>query len=104
MSKPWSRIIEEFFTKPTNRQVLFSALRRDVSIILFIYAKLSSENEAELSRLKNMAHLLYSDSGLPATIKFYYRIFRLVPASPAFIRLMKPALPIPVPARSKALA
>jgi len=49
----WSRIIQEFFDNEEQRKILCEALRRDMPILLFIYAKITAKNKTEIKRLKS---------------------------------------------------
>lgn len=98
----WDRIIQEFFFNKAHQQFLYGALRRDMPVLLFIYAKISSKNSEEIKQLRKLAHLLYSNADLSTLSRIYYFIFRITPASPALNSLISPVLPLLVRLRHKA--
>lgn len=97
----WDRIIQEFFIVPTQQECLYGALRRDMPIALFVYAKISARSRAELRRLNEMARLLYTERSASTSTKRKYIIYRLIPASAALNLLIKPMLPMLIRARHK---
>jgi abequosyltransferase len=55
----WVRIIEEFFENERHKEILYARLRRDISVPLFLYAKLSARNTQERARLDGLAKRQY---------------------------------------------
>ena len=97
----WGRIIQEFFSDPAQRFALFQALRKDMPILLFLYAKISARNKSEIKRLDGMARSLYLDWSPPPEAGRQYLLYRLMPASPILSRWLKPFLPILIRIRHK---
>lgn len=97
----WDRIIQEYFLNPSHQRTLYSALCRDMPVLLFIYAKISSRNSEEIKQLRKLAHLLYSSADLSPLSRVYYFIFRITPASPTLNSIISPALPLLVKLRHK---
>jgi abequosyltransferase len=97
----WDRLITEFFQKTSHKTLLYNALRKDMPIMLFLYAKISSANNPEIVRLNNMARLLYVERNSTFTTKAHYFLFRLVPASAFLNMLLKPFLPSLIRLRHK---
>lgn len=97
----WDRIVQEFFVAPTNQNLLYAALRRDMPIALFIYAKISARSRAELRRLNGMARLLYTERSVSKATKRQYLVYRLIPASATLNLLIKPILPAIIRVRHK---
>lgn len=90
----WSRIISEFFTDEAQRRLLFDALRKDMPLTLFVYAKISAKNPGERDRLMRMLNTLYGDLQLTAFNAFLFRLARLTPSSPLISNLLQPLLPL----------
>ncbi len=97
----WLRIIQEFFDNEEQRKILCDALRRDMPILLFIYAKITAYNKTEIERLKLLALQLYSVPNLPWTIRLLYMVFRIMPASPVLNKIADPLLPTAIKIRHK---
>mgnify|MGYP000371384159 CR=1 FL=1 len=95
----WDRIIQEFFTDSAQQELLYAALRRDMPIPLFIYAKISARNRVELQRLNGIARLLYTERSVSKSAMRKYFVFRLIPASATLNLLLKPILPAIIRAR-----
>jgi abequosyltransferase len=68
----WTRIINEFFKEKSIKRKLFSRLRGDMPLALFLYAKTSTRNDMERSRLNRLArqHWLFN-SMTPQSILSY---------------------------------
>ncbi len=90
----WDRIIREFFIDASLRQTLHNALRKDMPILLFIYAKISAQKTCEIKRLDAMARLLYVDCSPSLATRTNYLFYRLIPASAAFNAMITPFLPV----------
>lgn len=97
----WLRIIQEFFDNEEQRKILSDALRRDMPILLFIYAKITAKNKTDIERLKLLAMQLYSVPNMPWTIRLLYIIFRITPATPVLNRIANPLLPVAIKIRHK---
>lgn len=97
----WDRIIREFFVASKQQELLYAALRRDMPIALFIYAKISARSRTELRRLNQMARLLYTERCASKSTKKKYLVYRLTPASATLNLLIKPILPALIRARHK---
>jgi glycosyltransferase involved in cell wall biosynthesis len=89
----WGKIINEFFTENRHKQILFDKLRKDMPILLFVYAKISAKEKNEIKRLNAMAKFLLIESCPTSTTKFNYFIYRLTPASPLLNAIILPFLP-----------
>ncbi|MFA6176129.1 MAG: glycosyltransferase family 2 protein [Phycisphaerae bacterium] len=90
----WGRIISEFFVEASFRQVLYKALRKDMPILLFIYAKISARKMCGIKRLNSMARLLYTERSPSLATRISYFIYRLVPASTVLNAVISPFLPV----------
>lgn len=91
----WNRIIGEFFPVRLHREILFARLRNDISIALFLYAKINSRDRDEVARLDAMAKLLLAGEVRAFKPTLHYCAYRLFPSSPpiaAVVRRMLPAL------------
>lgn len=98
----WDRIIQDFFSKSSCRQAfLYDALRKDMSIFLFIYAKISARSTSEFRRLDALARLLFRERCASAMTKIRYFLYRLVPASAGLNAMMQPFLPTMIRLRHK---
>jgi abequosyltransferase len=97
----WDRIISEFFVEDSLRQVLYNALRKDMPILLFIYAKISAKKTCEIERLNAMARLLYTERNPSSTTKINYLFYRLTPASAVLNAMITPFLPVLIRIRRK---
>lgn len=75
----WTRIVNEFFPHPKLKKILHSKLRRDISLPLFIYAKISTKDIHDQIRLNGLAKQHYLLNSLSASSFFSYAIFRLFP-------------------------
>jgi abequosyltransferase len=90
----WDKIIREFFLNSTHREKLYCALRKDMPIALFIYAKIASSNTRETDRLNRMARVLYTTNNPSLSTKIKYLIYRVIPASAVLDEMIKPLLPL----------
>jgi abequosyltransferase len=97
----WGRIIQEFFTQPSHRETLFNALRKDMPLLLFIYAKLTAKEPGDIDRLNGMLDFLYKDITLPLRTRIYLIIYRLIPTSRIANRVIQPFLPLLIRIRHK---
>ena len=77
----WTRIINEFFEDDRLKGKLYSRLRRDMPLALFLYAKISTVNNAERGRLDRLAkqHWLFN-SMVPQSL-FFYALYWGFPAN-----------------------
>jgi abequosyltransferase len=89
----WDRIIREFFVNASHRQMLYGILRKDMPILLFIYAKISAQNTYDIEHLNAMARLLYAEQITSPVTRINYLLYRLIPASAALNAIIKPLLP-----------
>lgn len=98
----WDRIIQEFFSKSSYRQtLLYDALRKDMPIFLFIYAKISARSINEIRRLDALARLLFRERCASAITRRRYLLYRLVPANAGLNAMMQPFLPTLIRLRHK---
>ncbi len=97
----WGRIIHEFFSNHEHQEQLFKALRKDMPILLFVYAKISAKDRLEIIRLNTMSHALYSEWSATRRSKIYYLLYSLVPASATLNRILEPYLPFLIRLRHK---
>ena len=97
----WDRIIREFFVEASLRQVLYSILRKDMPILLFIYAKISAKKTCEIERLNSMVRLLYTERSPSSTTRINYLFYRLTPASAVLNAMIFPFLPVLIRIRHK---
>ncbi|MFH1814191.1 MAG: glycosyltransferase family 2 protein [Pseudomonadota bacterium] len=91
----WSRLIVEFFPARVHREILYARLRNDISIALFLYAKVNARSREEVSRLDDMARVLYAGEVRAFKPTLHYWMYRLFPSSrwiAAIVRRMLPAL------------
>jgi len=94
----WGMIIEEFFKDKYIKQVLYKLLQKDISIILFIYAKISADKN-EMNELNRMYNLLFNNwLEEDANTKWHW-IYKLIPNSLLITKLIKPVLPFLVKLR-----
>lgn len=89
----WNKIINEFFVENGHKQILFDKLRKDMPILLFIYAKISAKKKDEIDRLNNMVRFLFKESYPIPLTKLCYWGYRLTPASPLLNAIILPFLP-----------
>lgn len=97
----WDKIIREFFVGASLKQVLYSTLRKDIPILLFIYAKISAQKTGEIERLNVIARLLFTERNPTLTSRYNYLIYRLIPASPVLNAMITPFLPLLIRIRHK---
>ena len=90
----WDMIIRDFFAEASLRQVLFNLLRKDIPVLLFIYAKISARDVFEVKRLNAMARLLFIERSASLNTRMSYLFYRLTPASTVLNSMIKPLLPI----------
>jgi abequosyltransferase len=89
----WERIINEFFDDNNHRQILFSALRKDMPLLLFIYAKVTAQSKHEVDELDNMLATLYNNVKLPFQTKIYLLIYKVITTSRLLNRFIQPLMP-----------
>jgi abequosyltransferase len=75
----WTRIINEFFPLPKFRRFLHSKLRSDISLLLFLYAKISTKDINDQIRLNGLAKQHYLLNSLSVTSCFSYVVFIIFP-------------------------
>ena len=97
----WDKIISEFFVDVSYRQALYNALRKDITILLFIYAKISAKKTSEIERLNAMARLLYRKREPSSSTRTSYLIYRFIPASVILNAIIRPFLPALIRIRHK---
>ena len=97
----WDRIISEFFVEASHRHLLYNALRKDIRILLVIYAKISSKNACEIERLNAIARLLYTERSPSLVKRICYFIYRLSPVSAVLNAMISPFLPMLIRIRNK---
>ena len=97
----WEKIISEFFVDGSLRQILYNALRKDISVLRFVYAKLSARNRCEIEHLDVMARLLYTERNACVTTRVKYLIYRSIPASAVLSAMITPFLPVLIRIRHK---
>ena len=84
----WSRIIEEFFENESYKRILYARLRRDVSISLFLYAKITARNTAERTQLDRLAKRQYLSSCITAQSIFSYALYLVFPSNRLVLNLV----------------
>jgi len=89
----WDKIISEFFADASHRKMLYSKLRADMPILVFIYAKISVHKTCEIVRLNAMVRLLYIERYPSLTTRINYLIYRFIPASAVLNVIIRPLLP-----------
>lgn len=97
----WDKIINEFFVDVLYKRVLYNALRKDMPLALFIYAKISAKKAHEIERLDAMFRLLYTERSPCRATRVHYWVYRLIPASAALNAMIKPFLPVLIRIRHK---
>ncbi len=97
----WDKIIREFFVKPSYRHILYNTLRKDMPILLFIYAKISARNPSEIGQLSKLARLLYTECHPSFASRSNYLIYQLIPASTVLNAMITPILPVLIRIRHK---
>lgn len=97
----WGRIILEFFDKHSQRDLLFQALRKDMPILLFIYAKISAKDKQEIKLLDAMSRDLYLTWSTTWMAKIHYIFYCIVPGSTILNRVLEPHLPLLIRIRHK---
>lgn len=86
----WDRIIQELFFTHEHRDRLYQLLRHDMSILIFIYAKISAKNKKDLRELNSLSYLLfkYRYPNLKSNIK--YLIYKCTPCNKYIDRIVEP--------------
>jgi len=97
----WDKIISEFIIEAPLKHLLYNTLRKDMRILLFIYAKISSKSACEIERLNAMAHLLYMERSPSSVTRICYFIYRLSPVSSVIAAMISPFLPMLIRIRHK---
>jgi len=97
----WDRIIREFFPDISLQAILYQILRKDMSVLFFIYAKISARNDGELRRLNAMAGLLYTKRNSSSMTKMQYLFYRLTPRIHLPGTLLESLLPFLIRIRHK---
>lgn len=89
----WHRIIGEFFHWPTAQEIAYALLRRDISIAMFLYGKVSIRTSEESVELWEMARMLYAEKYPTVLSKIYYWVFCLSPFTSSAAPLVALILP-----------
>ncbi len=97
----WGRIIHDFFSNHHHKDQLFRALRKDMPILLFVYARISAKSKLEIIRLNTMSRALYFEWSATHRSKICYLLYRLVPASTVLNHILEPCLPFLIRLRHK---
>ena len=97
----WDRIIQEFFNNTAFQQKLYNALRKDMPILIFIYAKISAKDSSGIKQLNSMARLLYTERSPSSNTKFKHLVYRLTPASSILNAITAPFVPLLIRIRRK---
>ena len=97
----WDRIIREFFVDVSHRQALYNIIRKEMSILVFVYTKISSQKTCEIVRLNSLVHFLYMKRKPSLSSRINYLIYRLIPSSVILNSIIKPLLPVLIRIRRK---
>lgn len=97
----WIRIVFEFFNMQMHKQLLFQALRKDMPILLFVYAKITAKNKDEVRRLNVMCRDLYWVYSNQWKIRLNYVLYSLIPGATKLNVFLVPALPLLIRVRHK---
>ena len=89
----WTRLIREFFPNMQQQNRLMRLLRRDASILLFMFAKLSANNKDEKVKLKKLAHTTYIDNCSTFLSRLLYLIYLVTPSWPTLAQSLKNFIP-----------
>lgn len=89
----WSRIAFEFFEEKLHKELILSALRKDMPILLFIYAKITAKSKSDILRLDDMAFSLYWSWSIKWSEKINYIIYRSLPGATKLNIFLEPCLP-----------
>ena len=89
----WWRIIFEYFDKQSQRELLIQTLRKDLPILLFIYAKITAKGKQEVVCLDTMARDLYWTWSTKWTTKINYVFYRTFPGATKISLIIRPFLP-----------
>lgn len=84
----WVRIIEEFFQSELHKKILYARLRRDISLPLFLYAKLSARNASERAQLDRLAKSQYLSRCVTVQSIFGYALYKAFPVSRLFLNMV----------------
>jgi abequosyltransferase len=77
----WTRIINEFFKEESLRALLYKRLRRDISLPLLLYAKISTNDTRERSRLIDLAKKHYLINSITVSSVLTYTLFQVFPSN-----------------------
>lgn len=97
----WSRIAFEFFKQDSHRKNILTALRKDMPMLLFIYAKITAKNKSDVLKLNAMAFSLYWGFSINLTDKIIYIFYRILPGATKLNGFLEPCLPHLVRLRHK---
>lgn len=95
----WQRIIEEFFRDSKTKERVYSLLRHDISIALFLYGKISARTSVEYLKLKEMACALYDEKYPTNMSKLQYKLFLAAPLAPWMAPMINGLLPYAIKMR-----
>jgi len=84
----WARIIEEFFEAERHKKILYARLRRDISVPLFLYAKLSARNTQERARLDRLAKQQYLSGCVTVRKVFAYVLYAMFPTGSIILNMV----------------
>jgi abequosyltransferase len=85
----WTRIINEFFKEEKHRALLYSRLKGDMPLPLLLYAKVSTNDILERSRLDGLAKQHYLLNSISIRSVFAYVIFRVFPSNYLIMAVVK---------------
>jgi abequosyltransferase len=97
----WGRITHNFFNDSEHQSLIFRLLRKDMPILLFMYAKITAKSGEEIKKLNKMARSLYCKWGATRRSKVEYYLYRAFPASKLFNKAIKNHLPLLISLRHK---
>lgn len=89
----WTRIINEFFFAEDCKKEVHAKLRLDISLPLFLYAKLSAKNDSERKILHALARQHFCLNSPTATSRFFYTVFLAFPTSDLIYAVVQRFLP-----------
>lgn len=97
----WDRIINDFFFEASVQKILYNILRKDISILFFIYAKISARNDSEFRQLNSMARLLFTKRCPSSMTNMKYLFYLLTPRIRWMNTLAESVLPFLIRIRHK---
>ena len=97
----WGSILFEYFDKQSHRALLLQALRKDIPILLFAYAKITAKDKQEVRRLDNMARELYWVWAAQWSTRMNYVFYLILPGATKLNIILMPCLPSLIRMRHK---